>query len=127
MKIYEKLYSRIQNITFTFNNVNEYGNCLDVLLLSHEGRIEQIALTLNAQRQNVCAEQVFNIFGNNLNSDQMLQLVDLANFRATSLLDKKIFSSYGLRRRIAIELGYIYEIDLNDPQMLEYAKSGQYQ
>lgn len=119
--------SRIQNVVFTFNNSYEYGNCLDILLLAYEGRMEQLERTSSTMGIDNCSQQILKIFGNSLNRDQMLQLVDLANFRATSLLDKKIFPSYGLRRRIAIELGYLYEIDLNDQQMLEYAKSNQFQ
>ncbi|MGI0480478.1 hypothetical protein ACN4EE_06775 [Geminocystis sp. CENA526] len=118
---------RIQNIVFTFNNSYEYGKCLDILLLAYEGRIEQLERTSNAMGIDNCGQQILEIFGNNINADQMLQLIDLANFRATSLLNNKIFPSYGLRRRIAIKLGYIYEIDLNDRQMLEYAKSSQVQ
>jgi hypothetical protein len=113
---------RIQHITFTFTNVADYGDCLDILLLSYENRPEQVTRTIGAQGGNACAEQIFSVFGNNLNRDVMLQLIELANFRATSLLAGKLFPSYGLRRRIAMHFGYLYEMDLDDPKMLQYAK-----
>ncbi len=110
---------RIAQMVFTFNNLYDYGTCLDAILLAYEGR----EIELQGMNKNECANNVINLFGTNLSKDLTLQLVDLANFRATKLLDNTLYPAFGLRRRVAINLGYIYEIDSNNSEMLNYAVS----
>ncbi len=50
-------------------------------------------------------------------------LVDIANVRATSLLPKRIYPAYGIRRRIAQSISYVYEIDLGNPEILGLTQS----
>ena len=110
---------RIAQMVFTFNNLYDYGTCLDAILLAYEKR----EIELQGMNKNECANNVINLFGTKLSKDLTLQLIDLANFRATKLLDNTLYPSFGLRRRVAINLGYIYEIDNNNSEMLNYATS----
>jgi hypothetical protein len=108
--------SKTQEFSFNFNNTFDYAACLDVILLAYERR--------NAELQNAfkndCATDVLNTFGNNLSKDVALQLVDSANFYATEELQNPLYPTLGLRRRIAINLGYVYDADKNNPDILQY-------
>ncbi len=110
---------RIAEMVFTFNNLYDYGTCLDAILLAYEGR----ELELQNMTKNQCANNVINLFGSRLSKDIALQLIDLANFRATNLLQSTLYPSFGLRRRVAINLGYIYDIDKENREMLKYITS----
>ncbi|MGB5634465.1 MAG: hypothetical protein WBM86_17020 [Waterburya sp.] len=107
---------KIKEFVFDFNNTYDYGTCLDVILLVYEKR--------NAELENVfkndCATNILNTFGNNLSQDVALQLVESANLYATKELESPLYPTLGLRRRIAINLGYVYDIDKNNPDILKY-------
>jgi hypothetical protein len=49
-----------------------------------------------------------------------LQLVKSANLYATEKLENPLYPSLGLRRRIAINLGYVYDTDKSNPDILKY-------
>ena len=108
--------SQTEEFTFSFNNTYDYNACLDVILLAYEGR--------NAELENVykndCATDVLNTFGNDLSKDAALRLVDSANYYATEELENPLYPTLGVRRRIAINLGYVYEADKNNPDILKY-------
>ena len=108
--------SQTEEFTFSFNNTYDYNACLDVILLAYEGR--------NAELDNVykndCATNVLNTFGNDLSQDVALKLVDSANYYATEELETPLYPTLGVRRRIAINLGYVYEADKNNPDILKY-------
>ena len=108
--------SQTEEFTFNFNNTYDYNACLDVILLAYEGR--------NAELENVykndCATDVLNTFGNDLSKDAALRLVDSANYYATEELETPLYPTLGVRRRIAINLGYVYEADKNNPDILKY-------
>ena len=108
--------SKTQEFSFNFNNTFDYAACLDVILLAYERR--------NAELKNVfkndCATNVLNTFGSNLSKDVALELVDSANFYATEVLENPLYPALGLRRRIAINLGYVYDADKNNPDILQY-------
>ena len=109
----------IEEITFDFNNLYDYGVCLDVILLAYEKRdteLEKVA-------KNDCANNVLNAFGNNLSQDTALQLIESANTHATEVLENKLYPPLGIRRRVAIELGYVYDIDQNNSDILKYVNS----
>ena len=61
-----------------------------------------------------------NTFGNDLSKDEALQLIELANLHATEGLENPLYPTLGLRRRIAINLGYVYDTDKNNPDILKY-------
>ena len=115
----ESQNSSSQEFTFNFYNTYDYGACLDVILLAYERR--------NAELENVpkndCANSVLNTFGNSLSKDVALQLVRSANSYATEDLEDPLYPTLGLRRRIAINLGYVYDTDKNNPDILKYTTS----
>jgi hypothetical protein len=108
--------SKIQEFTFDFKNTYDYAACLDVILLAYEKR--------NAELENVfkndCATDVLATFGNGLSKDTALQLVKSADLYATKKLENPLYPSLGLRRRIAINLGYVYDMDQSNPDILKY-------
>lgn len=104
---------------FDFDNTYDYASCLDVILLAYEGRDAELA---NVSK-NDCATNVLNTFGNDLSQDEALQLVKAADLYATETLETPLYPSLGLRRRIAINLGYVYNMDKNNPDILKYVDS----
>lgn len=108
--------SKTQEFSFNFNNTFDYAACLDVILLAYERRNAELK---NAFK-NDCATDVLNTFGSNLSKDEALQLVASANFYATEELENPLYPTLGLRRRIAINLGYVYDADKNNPDILQY-------
>ncbi len=111
--------SKANEFTFDFYNTYDYNACLDVILLAYEKR--------NAVLENVykndCATNVLNTFGNNLSKDVALQLVESANLYATEKLQNPLYPTLGVRRRIAINLGYVYDTDKNNPDIVKYVDS----
>lgn len=112
----KKATSNAKKITFDFNNTFDYAACLDVILLKYEKR--------NAELENVfknkCATDILNTFGNNLSKDDALELVKSADIYATEGLESPLYPTLGLRRRIAINLGYVYDTDKKNPDILKY-------
>ena len=104
------------NFSFNFYNTYDYNACLDVILLAYEERSAE----LENVYKNDCATNVLNTFGNNLSKDEALQLVKSANLYATEKLQNPLYPTLGLRRRIAINLGYIYDTDKKNPDILKY-------
>ena len=111
--------SKSKEFTFDFSNTYDYNACLDVILLAYEKR--------NAELENVykndCATNVLNTFGSDLSKDIALELVRSANSYATKKLENPLYPTLGLRRRIAINLGYVYDTDKNNPDILKYVAS----
>ncbi|MDJ0647781.1 MAG: hypothetical protein QNJ60_03665 [Xenococcaceae cyanobacterium MO_188.B19] len=112
---------RIEEIVFDFDNSYDYGTCLDAILLAYEGRNSE----LKNAAQNNCSEQVFEVFGENLSRDVTLQLIESANYHATRELRITLYPSWGLRRRVAINFGYMYDIDRNNNDVVQYLSSNQ--
>ena len=110
---------RINPTVFNFNNVYDYSICLDLILLAYEDR----QLELQNVTQNECSESIFNLLGNNLSKDLTLQIVASADAYATKNLENKLYPPLGIRRRVAINLGYIYEIDINNDDVLKYVSA----
>jgi hypothetical protein len=108
--------SKIKQVVFNFDNAYDYGACLDTILLSYEGRTVELQKAV----KNDCAQNILNMFGNNLSKDIALELVKKANTHATEGLEDTIYPSLGLRRRVAINLGYVYDIDKNNQDILKY-------
>ncbi|PHV62586.1 hypothetical protein [Cyanobacterium aponinum] len=106
---------RIADVVIDFVDIYGYNNCLDALLLLYEGR--------NPVGDNSCLQNVKEVFGNQISRDVMLELVDIANVRATSLLPMELYPAYGIRRRVAQSVGYVYEIDVDNPEMIRLAQS----
>ena len=105
--------------SFDFKNTYDYAACLDIILLAYEKRNAELE---NAFK-NDCANNVLSTFGNNLSKDVTLKLVKLADSYATEKLTTPLYPTLGLRRRIAINLGYVYDTDKNNPDILKYVSS----
>lgn len=108
--------SQIKEFTFDFNNTYDYATCLDVILLAYEKRNTE----LEKASKNDCANNVLQTFGNNLSKEVALKLIESANSHATKTLETPLYPSLGLRRRIAINLGYVYDTDKRNPDILKY-------
>lgn len=107
------------SFTFDFYNTYDYNACLDVILLAYEERSAE----LENVYKNDCATNVLNTFGSDLSKDVALQLIKSANSYATEELENPLYPTLGLRRRIAINLGYVYDTDKNNPDILKYVNS----
>ena len=111
--------SKANEFTFDFYNTYDYNACLDVILLAYEERSAE----LENVYKNDCATDVLNTFGSDLSKDVALQLVESANSYATEELENPLYPTLGVRRRIAINLGYVYDTDKNNPDILKYVDS----
>lgn len=107
--------AEIEAFTFTFNNANDYSICLDIILLAYEQRFSELE---NATR-NTCATKFLDTFGADISQDLALKLIEKADVRATTQLTNSLFPVYGVRRRVAINLGYTYKIDSNNPEIIK--------
>ncbi len=110
---------KINQMIFGFRNLYDYGVCLDVILLAYEKNLTN----LDAIEKNDCVNSFLELFGSELSKDQALLLIDATNNYVATSMQPRLYPPYGLRRRIAINFGYIYKIDQNDAQMLKYANS----
>ena len=108
--------SRVKEFAFNFNNVFDYSTCLDVIVLAYEQRNAELKNAI----KNDCANNVLDTFGNTLSKNEALELVESANTHATEGLENPLYPTLGVRRRIAINLGYVYEPDKNNPDILKY-------
>ena len=100
---------------FTFTSVLQYGNCLeDILQLYQAG--SQFRLE---GRRSDCRADVFQAYqGRQMSKQQALELIQMADFRATSLLTSKLYPPMGQRRRVKQMLRFTYAIDSNDQTVL---------
>ena len=108
-----------QEIVFDFTNSYDYSTCLDNILLAYENR--QVELQHSAK--NECANNILNTFGNRLSEETALELITAANTYATQDLDIQLYPPFGLRRRVAINFGYVYDIDRNNEEILKYVSA----
>lgn len=109
---------------FDFNNLHTYNTCLDHIILSYEGRNRYLrVLEDEGKFQDSCIEEIFDTFGTDLDRDLVLELLEVADDRAQTLSVDEVYPGYGIRRRIALQLGYLYEIDRNDEQVCSLAEN----
>ncbi|WP_036481654.1 hypothetical protein [Myxosarcina sp. GI1] len=107
---------KVEQIKFNFDNSYDYSVCLDAVLLAYEQRVTE----LEKMSKNECANNIFNLLGTNLSKPTTLEIVKTANNYAVTGLEDKLYPSFGLRRRIAIALGFVYDIDKNNNDILKY-------
>jgi hypothetical protein len=98
-----------------FNNAYEYGTCLDAILLAYEGRERELERLDDTD----CVNNVIDNYGTTISRDTALQLIQLAHYRAITFLPSDLYPTLGLRERIALDLGYLYDIDKDNPTILE--------
>ena len=114
----------VSSSLFTFNNLHGYNNCLDHIILNYERRNQYLrTLDREGKIEDSCIEEIFDTFGTDLDRDLVLELIEVADDRATSLSIQKLYPGYGIRRRIALQLGYVYEIDREDEQVCSLAQN----
>jgi len=120
----ERRDREVRDSLFTFNNLYGYNNCLDHIVLNYEGRDRYLrTLEREGKIQESCIEEVFDTFGTDLDRDLVLELIEVADERAELISEeKKLYPGYGIRRRIALQLGYLYEIDREDEQVCSLAR-----
>ena len=111
--------AKAQEIVFNFTNSYDYSTCLDNILLAYENR----QLELQQSIKNECANNILNKFGNRLSKDITLELIKAADAYATKDVDIKLYPPFGLRRRVAINFGYVYDLDKNNEDILKYVST----
>ncbi len=112
------LQSASHQVNFTFTNVLEYSDCLSAILDLYQGNLPSSLPT----RQNACAATVQQAAGNDqLSESEARELLSAADFYSTHMLSRGLYPPKGLRLRIAEMLGFVYEIDQHDPEVLNRA------
>lgn len=113
-------------VEFTFVSSYEYGTCLDDILRFHEGALKQqdgqIVVSYQGSsfvrphpNPSKCIKDIIAIYGNQgISRQQAYELVALADFRATRLLDQTLYPTQGIRIRVARLLCFVYSIDKTD-------------
>ena len=102
-------------VQFIFTNGLQYSNCLeDILqlyLVGPQFRTEG--------RKSSCRADIFQAYkGKQMPKQQALELIQMADFYATSLLTSKLHPPKGQRQRVRQMFGFIYAIDANDQTVL---------
>lgn len=106
-------------IIFNFANAYDYNVCLDNILLAYEDRQTELAQST----KNECANNILSEFGNQLSENTALELITAADNYATEDLEIQLYPTFGLRRRVAMHFGYLYDIDENNEDILQYISS----
>jgi hypothetical protein len=104
------------NATFAFTNVLEYSDCLAAILDAYLSTDSSLPT-----RQNLCQASIQQASSNGLSQLEALELVAAADFYSTHFLARTLYPPKGLRLRIAENLGFVYEIDQTDPEILQRA------
>jgi hypothetical protein len=103
---------------FSFTNVLQYSDCLSAILDLYQGNIPADLPT----RRNACTAAIEQAAGEDgLSQIEARQLVSAADFYSNHFLAKPLYPPKGLRLRVAQLLGYVYQIDQNDPEVLSQA------
>ena len=104
--------------SFSFTNMLEYGDCLEVIL-----KLYGNSSTLTArEQQSLCFKEIQAKHGDSqLSKSDALQLISAADFYATTLLARDLYPPRGQRARIASLFGFIYAVDINDSQIRDLA------
>ncbi len=97
---------------FDFHNAKEYSDCVEDILRLYYDR----NLLKQQGRMSQCLADVFpNYLEKGISKAQARQLIESANFQATSVLQRKLFPPKGQRLRVTQMLGFIYDLDASDP------------
>ena len=106
-------------IIFDFVNAYDYNVCLDNILLAYENRQTELEQSI----KNECANNILATYGDRISQAVALELITSADRYATQDLEVRLYPTYGLRRRIAMHFGYIYDIDNDNEDILRYTNS----
>ena len=93
---------------FTFTSLAQYSNCLEDMLQLY---LAGPQFRLETRRSN-CRADVFEAYkGKQMPKQQALELIQVADFYATSLLTSRLYPLRGQRQRVQQVLGFTYAID----------------
>ncbi len=100
---------------FTFTNALEYSHCLEDIL-----RLYQAGAKFRPEdRRSTCRDDIFQAYRNRpLPKEQALELIQMADFYATSLLSVRLYPLAGQRQRVRQWFGFVYAIDAKERIML---------
>jgi len=101
---------------FTFTNALEYSHCLEDIL-----RLYQTGAKFRPEdRRSTCRDDIFQAYRNRpLPKEQALELIQMADFYATSLLSVRLYPLAGQRQRVRQWFGFVYAIDAKPPMVLQ--------
>ena len=103
---------------FTFTSLAQYSNCLEDMLQLY---LVGSQFRLEARRSN-CRTDVFQAYkGKQMPKQQALELIQMADFYATSLLTSRLYPPRGQRQRVQQVLGFTYAIDANGEGVQRFA------
>lgn len=103
--------------SFSFTNLLEYSDCLEAILTLYKN-----AAPSSRTQQDTCYGMIQQSVGRDgLSQLEALELVSAADFYTAHFLSRTLHPPRGQRLRIAKMLGFIYEIDQNDPEILREA------
>lgn len=103
--------------SFSFTNLFEYSNCIESILTLYQNTPPS-----SRTQQDACYLMIQQSVGQDgLSHSEALELISAANFYTSHFLSDTLYPPKGQRLRIAKMLGFIYEIDQNDPQVLREA------
>jgi len=107
--------------SFEFTNAKEYSDCVEDIIRLYQDR----SALKQRGRMSQCMADVFpNYLETGVTKAQARQFIESANFHATSLLGRKLYPPRGQRMRVTQYLGFIYDIDANNPTFQQLATQG---
>ena len=104
------------NTRFTFTSLGAYNSCVEDILLLYQDK-ERFR---QQGRRGDCLADVFQTYANTgLSKSQALDLIKAANTYVSTALTTKFYPLRGLRMQVAKLLGFIYELDANDQEIMQ--------
>jgi len=104
------------NTRFTFTRLGAYNSCVEDILLLYQDK-ERFR---QQGRRGDCLADVFQTYANTgLSKYQALDLIKAANTYVSTALTTKFYPLRGLRMQVAKLLGFIYELDANDQEIMQ--------
>ena len=104
------------NARFTLTSLGAYNSCIEDILLLYQDK-ERFR---QQGRRGDCLPDVFQTYANTgLSKSQALDLIKAANAYVSTALTSKFYPLRGLRMQVARLLGFIYEVDANDQEIMQ--------
>lgn len=108
---------------FSFVNSLQYSHCVQDILRFYQDK-EQL---LKQGRQSDCLADKFQAnMQTGISRQQAREMIEAADVYATALVKPKLFPPRGLREQVAQQLGFIYELDANDPVIRQMTTQGNF-
>lgn len=110
-----------ENLNFSFTRLADYTNCVDDILTLYKDK-EQFRQ--QPRRGNCLAEVLQAYTETGISKQQALELLKAANEYVSTALTVRFYPLRGQREQIATFFGFIYDLDVNDPEIQRMAASG---